>query len=119
MISNIGTVDNVESLNQISNIKLVASFLESYKVKLQGLKGELGVTAQFWIKYILIWSNSLSVPICNQYKQFFSQTDGLGKNFTILLCNKAPYACYGTYYNMQQLEKSHPGSLDEIRSFMQ
>lgn len=57
-----------ESLNQISNIKLVASFLESYhQVKLQGLKGELGVTAQFWIKYILIWSNSLSVPICNQY----------------------------------------------------
>ena len=43
----------MESLNQISNIKLVASFLESYhKVKLQGFKGELGVTAQFWIKYI-------------------------------------------------------------------
>ena len=41
----------------------------------------------------------------------------------LLLCyatNKVHYARYGTYYtqNLRQLEKSHPVSLDEIKSFM-
>ena len=44
------------------------------------------------------------------------------KNF-LTLCyarNKVNYARYGTYYiqHLRQLEKSHPVSLDDIRSFM-
>ena len=33
---------------------------------------------------------------------------------------KVHYTCYGTYYiqHLQQLEKSHPASLDEMRSFV-
>ena len=52
--------------------------------------------------------------------QFSSKTDGLGKIFTAVLCNKVHYARYGTYYiqHLRQLEKSHPVPLHEIRSFM-
>ena len=43
LITDIEAVDAAESLNQISNKEVFASFLEKYhKVKLQGLKGELG-----------------------------------------------------------------------------
>ena len=53
MIADIERVDTEESLIQISNIEVVASFSEKYsEVKLQVLKEELRVTAHFWLKYI-------------------------------------------------------------------
>ena len=39
LTTDIETADTAESLNQISNKEVIASFLEKYKVKLQGLKG--------------------------------------------------------------------------------
>ena len=53
LITDIEAVDTAESLNQISNKEVVASFLEKYKVKLQVLKEELGVTAQFCLKILI------------------------------------------------------------------
>lgn len=74
-----------ESLNQISNIKLVASFLESYhKVKLQGLKWELGVTAQFWIKYILLYQFQFAINTISLSNWW------LGKNFYRCVIQQSP-----------------------------
>ena len=54
LIANIETVDTEESLNQISNIEVAASFLEKYsKAKLQGIKEELGVTASFGLNILI------------------------------------------------------------------
>lgn len=53
-IADIETVDTEESLNQISNIEVAASFLEKYsKAKLQGIKEELGVTASFGLNILI------------------------------------------------------------------
>ena len=54
LIADIETVDTEESLNQISNIEVAASFLEKYsKAKLQGIKEELGVTASFGLNILI------------------------------------------------------------------
>ena len=55
------------------------------------------------------------------YKQFSSKTDGFGKIFYRCVVQQTkPITSYGTYYiqHLPQLEKFHPSSLDEIRSFI-
>ena len=49
----IETIDNIGNLHELINTKIVASFFEkNHEVKMQKFKGKLGVTAQFWLKYI-------------------------------------------------------------------
>ena len=60
-------VDTVESLNQISNVEVVTSFLEKHqKVKLQGLKGELKYIYMIETLYHLqfaIYTNNFSLKL--------------------------------------------------------
>ena len=67
LIAVIEIVDTVESLNQISNIEVVASFLEKHqKVKLQGLKGELQYIYKIETLYHLqfaIYTNNFSLKL--------------------------------------------------------
>ena len=70
---------------------------------------------------IFIWLNYISITICNLFQYFSSKTDGLRKNFTVVLCIKQiHYARYSTHciQHLQQLKKCHLGSLDESRSSM-
>lgn len=79
----------IESFNQISNTEVVASLLGKYhESKLQGLQGQLSVTAQFWLKYIDIIKALYQLQLSIYRINFSLNQMAWEVFFTDFLCNK-------------------------------
>ena len=115
-----GLLNNVtEMIECSSNDQEVADIMQKYQeIKLNGLNGELGETAQFWLT---------STELISQLHllHFAINTNNLTlkiKTWEKLLpfcfvTNKIHYARYATFYiqQLKSLEESHPGAIQEIK----
>ena len=117
-----GLVEYPVDIEQLLNDTDVISCITKYEeAKRRGLNGEFGSTMQFWLKYVEM------VETLQQF-HFALNTNNLSLKLQswekfLPLCfttNKVHYARYRTYHiqQLKQFDKSHPGALGEIESFV-
>ena len=119
LIRNIQNLKGMDDIKEtIFNSDVFTFLIEKYQqLKKEGLEGELGKTAQYWLKYTeMVFKlhqfhfaiNTNNLPLRIDAWEYF-----------LPLCfatNKIHYARYGTYYiqQLKNLDSRHPGAFEEI-----
>ena len=111
--------DSTDIRNCAENDQCQADVMQRYhELKVKGLNGEFGRTAQFWLMYMQMVGQLQQLHFAVNTNDFLLKIQSWEDLLPCFATNKVHYARYGTFYiqQLKHLEESQSGEMKEISS---